>query len=167
MRILFVNAYFFPENIAFSHLEKDLIEGLIEAGYDIEVICPTPTRNVSVEVYKHYKSIKSEILYNGKVHVRRFSAPREKNNPLLRAIRYLWCNFREYQIGKHYKNIDAVFAVSTPPTQGLLAGKLSKKLKCPFIYNLQDVFPDSLVNAGLTKKEHNLENRTQNRKLHI
>jgi glycosyltransferase involved in cell wall biosynthesis len=152
MRILFVNAYFFPEKIAFSHLEKDLIEGLIEAGYDIEVICPTPTRNVSVEVYKHYKSIKSEILYNGKVHVRRFSAPREKNNPLLRAIRYLWCNFREYQIGKHYKNIDAVFAVSTPPTQGLLAGKLSKKLKCPFIYSLQDVFPDSLVTTGLAKK---------------
>lgn len=152
MRILFVNAYFMPETIAFSHLEKDLIEGLIAAGYEIEVICPTPTRSVSDEVYAQYKSIKTEELYNGKVHVRRFAAPRERNNPLLRVFRYLWCNFREYQIGRKYKNIDAVFAVSTPPTQGFLAGKLSKKLNCPFIYSLQDIFPDSLVTTGLAKK---------------
>ena len=152
MRILFVNAYFMPETIAFSHLEKDLIEGLVSAGHEIEVICPTPTRSVSDKVYKHYKSIKSEDLYDGKVHVRRFSAPREGKNPLVRAFRYFWCNLREYQIGKKYKDIDAVFAVSTPPTQGLLAGKLSKKLNCSFIYSLQDIFPDSLVTTGLAKE---------------
>ena len=152
MRILFVNAYFRPETIAFSHLEKDLIEGLISAGHEIEVICPIPTRNVSDEVYEQYKSVKSEDLYDGKVHVRRFFAPREGKNPLVRAFRYFWCNLREYQIGKKYKGIDAVFAVSTPPTQGLLAGKLSKKLNCPFIYSLQDIFPDSLVTTGLSKE---------------
>lgn len=152
MKILFVNAYFMPETIAFSHLEKDLIECLVGAGHEIEVICPTPTRSVSDKVYEQYKSIKTEELYDGKVRVRRFSAPKEGKNPLFRAFRYLWCNFREYQIGKKYKNIDVVFAVSTPPTQGLLAGKLGKKLKCPFIYSLQDIFPDSLVTTGLTKK---------------
>lgn len=152
MRVLFVNAYFTPETIAFSHLEKDLIEELVSAGYEIEVICPSPTRSVSDEVYEQYKTIKTEYLYGGKVHVRRFFAPREGKNPLVRAFRYFWCNLREYQIGKRYKNIDIVFAVSTPPTQGLLAGKLSKKLKVPFIYSLQDIFPDSLVTAGLTRK---------------
>lgn len=152
MRVLFVNAYFMPETIAFSHLEKDLIEGLISAGHEIEVICPTPTRNVTDAVYEQYKSIKQEELYGGKVHVKRFSAPREGKNPLIRAFRYFWCNLREYQIGKKYKGIDAVFAVSTPPTQGLLAAKLGKKLRCPFIYSLQDIFPDSLVTTGLAKE---------------
>lgn len=152
MRILFVNAYFMPETIAFSHLEKDLIEGLISAGHEIEVICPTPTRSVTNEVYKQYKNIKQEEIYDGKVHVRRFSAPREGKNPIVRAFRYLWCNLREYQIGKKYKGIDAVFAVSTPPTQGMLAGKLGKKLGCPFIYSLQDIFPDSLVTTGFAKE---------------
>lgn len=152
MRILFVNAYFMPETIAFSHLEKDLIEGLVTAGHEIDVICPTPTRAVSDDVYKQYKAIRTEELYDGKVHVRRFSSPREGKNPLIRAFRYFWCNLREYQIGKKYKNIDAVFAVSSPPTQGMLAGKLSKKLKCPFIYSLQDIFPDSLVTTGLAKE---------------
>lgn len=152
MKILFVNAYFMPETTAFSHLEKDLIECLVSAGHEIEVICPIPTRSVTDMVYKQYKSIKEEELYDGKVHVKRFSAPREGKNPLIRAFRYIWCNLREYQIGKKYKNIDAVFSVSTPPTQGLLAGKLSEKMNCPFIYSLQDIFPDSLVTTGIAKE---------------
>ncbi len=152
MRILFVNAYFEPEVIAFSHLEKDLLEQLTAEGHEVEVICPTPTRGVTEEVCRKYRSLKTEELYDGKVHVRRFSAPREGKNPIIRALRYFWCNLREYQIGRKYKDIDVVFAVSTPPTQGLLAGKLSKKLKCPFVYSLQDVFPDSLVTTGLTRE---------------
>ncbi len=152
MKILFVNAYFSPETIAFTHLENDLIQGLIDACHEIQVICPVPTRGISDETFTKYKTQKTEILYDGKVSVKRFWAPREGKNPLIRAFRYLWCNLREYQIGKKYKAADVVFAVSTPPTQGLLAGLLSKKLKCPFIYSLQDIFPDSLVTTGLSTK---------------
>lgn len=152
MKILFVDAYFHPENISFTHLEDDIIEGIINAGHSIEIICPIPSRGVSKDVYKKYKKIKFEELYDGKVKVRRFWAPREGRNPIIRALRYFWCNFRQKSIGKKYKNIDCVFAASTPPTQGLVAGKIAKKLKCPFIYSLQDVFPDSLVTTGLTKK---------------
>ena len=152
MRILFLDAYFEPEQIAFTHLEKDLLEGLIQAGHEVEIVCPTPARGVSAEVAKKYKKIKSETLYEGYVHVTRFSAPQEGKNPIVRALRYFWCNLRSYQIGKKIENIDVVFANSTPPTQGLLAGKLSRRLGCPFVYSLQDIFPDSLVNAKMTKK---------------
>ena len=36
----------------------------------------------------------------------------------------------------------------------MVAKKLSKKYKkkVPFVYNLQDIFPDSLVNTGMTQK---------------
>ena len=56
------------------------------------------------------------------------------------------------------KNIDAIFATSTPPTQGVLCAMVAKRLskkykrKVPIVYNLQDVFPDSLVTTGLAKK---------------
>lgn len=159
MNILFVNAYFFPETIAFSHLEKDLIEAFIGDGHQIQIICPTPTRQISDDVAKEYRKKKRETLYDGKVNVIRFSAPREKRNPIIRAFRYFWCNFREYQIAKKIKDVDVIFAVSTPPTQGMLCAKLAKKLskklkrKIPFIYSLQDIFPDSLLTTGLTKKD--------------
>ncbi len=152
MKFLFVNAYFMPEKVAFSHLEKDLIEAIVEEGNEIEIICPVPTRGITAEEKGKYKSLKNESLYDGKVTVTRFWAPDEGKNPLLRAFRYLWCNLREYMIGKKMKGVDCIFAASTPPTQGLLAGLLSKKLSCPFIYSLQDIFPDSLVTTGLSRE---------------
>ncbi len=152
MNVLFLDAYFEPEQIAFTHLEHDLLEKLSEEGNHVDVICPTPTRGVTKEKAEEYKSIRTETIYNGHVHVQRFSAPQEGKNPLVRAIRYFWCNYKTYKLGKRKKDCDLVFCNSTPPTQGWIACKVARKLKVPFIYSLQDVFPDSLVTTGLTKK---------------
>lgn len=167
MKILFLDAYFNPESIPFTYLENDLIQAFLAQGHSIEVICPVPTRGVSKEIAEEYKKNKFEQLDGGKVHVRRFWAPQEKRNPIIRAFRYFWCNVREYMIGRKYQDVELVFAASTPPTQGLLAGKLAKKLRCSFVYSLQDIFPDSLVHTGLTRKNSILwkfgrfvENRT-------
>ena len=151
MKILFLDAYFEPEQIAFTHLEHDLLQGLVDDGHEVEIVCPTPTRGISIEEAQKYKWIRSETIYDGHVQVTRFSAPVERKNPIIRALRYFWCNLRTYQIGKKAKNVDVVFANSTPPTQGLIAGKVAKKHKVPFIYSLQDIFPDSLITTGFTK----------------
>ena len=153
MKILFLDAYFRPEITSFTHLEDDLIEGLIDMGHEITVVCPTPTRNVIAGEEAHIKSDKF-----GKLKVVRFYAPKERKNPLLRAARYFWCGKRQLSAAKRIGEVDAVFSNSTPPTQGLNAAKIAKilgkkyKKKIPFIYNLQDLFPDSLLSAGLTKK---------------
>ena len=152
MKILFLNAYFMPETISFTHLEQDLIQGFLDAGHEIEVLCPVPTRGIDRETAKRYKKIKKETLFDGRVTVQRFWAPQEGRNPLVRAFRYFWCNWRQYALGKKYKDVQTIFAVSTPPTQGWLAGKLAKKLGCRFVYSLQDVFPDSLATTGLSKE---------------
>lgn len=153
MNILFLNAYFFPEQISFTHLERDILDRLVEEGNTVSVICPIPTRGVDDAAAARYAKIKYEEMYGGAVRVTRFNAPREGRNPVIRAFRYLWCNIREYSLARRCKDVDLVFAVSTPPTQGLLAGKVAKKLKVPFVYSLQDIFPDSLVTTGLSKKD--------------
>lgn len=43
-------------------------------------------------------------------------------------FRYLWCNLQTYRYGIKYKNIDVIFANSTPPTQGLLGTLVKKRL---------------------------------------
>lgn len=158
MNILFLDAYYEPETIAYTHLERDLIEGLISDGHKINIICPTPTRGIDQETREKYKNKMLEKKYNGSVTVKRFMAPQEGKNPIGRAFRYFWCNFKTYQIAIKKKDVDIVFSNSTPPTQGVLsalvAQRLSKKTgkKVPFLYNLQDIFPDSLVNSNLTHK---------------
>lgn len=158
MNLLFLDAYFEPETIAYTHLEKDLLEGLVKENSRIQIICPTPTRGISEKIRREYKRRKHEMLYSGRVKVRRFWAPQEGKNPIIRAFRYFWCNLRTYQIASKATNINMVFSNSTPPTQGMLSAMTAKKLsrkykkKVPFIYNLQDIFPDSLVNTGMTSK---------------
>ena len=153
MKILCLYAYFKPEIFASSQLQDDLLQGIANAGHTVEIVCPVPTRGIDKDTVRKYHKIKSENLYGNAVHVTRFYAMREKKNPIVRALRYFWCNFRTYQIGKRVRDADIVYCGSTPPTQGMIAGKIAKKLGIPFVYSLQDVFPDSLVTTGLASKD--------------
>ena len=158
MKILRLMSYYFPDDSAAAHLRNDLEEAYVTAGFEIEIYCPTPTRGISEEVRKKYKHIKYEEKENGKVKVHRFPMIHEGKNPIQRAIRYLLINFIHYVKGIHAESIDIIMEASTPPTQGVLcrlvASKLSRKYKkkVPFIYNIHDVFPDSMVTTGLTRE---------------
>lgn len=150
--ILRFAAYYEPEIVASSHLIADQEEAFANAGLVTEVITPMPTRGISQQTREQYKHLKYQTKLDGKVIVHRFSMFRERKNPIQRALRYALVNLIQYWRGIHARNIDLIYAGSTPPTQGLLCGMVKKKLKVPFIYNLQDIFPDSLVNAKMTKK---------------
>ncbi len=158
MRILRLRAYYFPEQVASSHLLNDMDAEYRKQGVEQLILTPMPTRGIDEEQRKEYKKKRVEVSNDGLITVHRFPMFREASNPVLRMCRYLLCNVIEYGKGIQSKNIDLVYAASTPPTQGLLsglvAGKLSKKYghKVPFVYNLQDIFPDSLVNAGMARK---------------
>lgn len=152
LKVLKLPPYCRPEEISSSHLSRNLNEAYIEAGFISEIYCPTPTRGVTDEVRRKYKKIKYEEQFDGRVIIHRFSMFREGKNSLLRAIRYILVNIIQYFKGIRAKNIDIIWAQSTPPTQGLLCALVKKRLKVPFVYNLQDIFPDSLVNNGLAKK---------------
>lgn len=152
MKVLKLSSYYFPEQISSSHLSKDLADAYEKEGFIIENYVPMPTRGVSDEVRASYRNRKYEEERNGHVIIHRFSMFREGKNPLLRAIRYVLVNLIQYWKGIHAKDIDVILAGSTPPTQGLLCALVKKRLKVPFVYNLQDIFPDSMVNAGMTRE---------------
>ena len=158
LKILKLSPYFFPEQLSSTHLTNDLNEAFEKNKIKIEAYVPTPTRGISKEVRKIYSQKRHEKLYNGTVEVTRFKMFREGKNPLIRAIRYILVNFIQYFKGIRAKSIDIVYGASTPPTQGLLCALVAKKLskkygyKVSFIYELQDIFPDSLINAKLAKK---------------
>ena len=174
MKVLSFNAYYTPEFAASLFLEEDIAEGFAKAGLDNEMYVPIPARGVSDEVRREYQVNKrEEFFYDNRLHVIRYNLIKEGKKPLFRALRYFFQNIRQYQCGVKAKDIDVVFCGSTPPTQGLIAGwikkRLCKKYKkyIPFVYNLNDVFPDSLVGSGLAKKGgllwkigRKIENRT-------
>lgn len=158
MKILKLPSYYEPEHTSSFLISQDLENAYTEAGFTVENYVPSPTRGVSAEVRKEYKGKKYEEKNGGKIIVHRFSMFREGKNPAGRALRYVLVNLIQYFKGIRTDGVSVIMSGSTPPTQGVLCAlikrKLSKKYgKCvPFVYNLQDIFPDSLITAGMTRK---------------
>ena len=61
MTILFLDAYFEPEQTSFTHLERDLLKSLISAGHSVKVICPVPTRGIDKKTADEYKRMMDEL----------------------------------------------------------------------------------------------------------
>lgn len=154
MRILYLPAYFTPETAASGYLGDNRNQAFADAGFVTITYAPTPCRGISKEVRKRYRSkqYRTERLYDGKMTVHRFPLFPEGKNPILRAIRYSLCWIKQLIRGLFCRDIECIYLASTPPIQGMLGGLLSKLKKIPFVYNLQDIFPDSLTGTGLAKK---------------
>ena len=153
MKLLILTAYLYPEQAASSYIGENIYQSLCESGYKLEIHVPVPTRGISDEVFKEYKKRKLEFWHDGKLKINRFLMFREGKNPFLRALRYVFCWCIQLWKGIRAKDIDVIYLASTPPIQGVLGGILKKIKKVPFVYNLQDIFPDSLVGTGLAKKD--------------
>ena len=152
MKVLGLPAYFYPEKVSSAHLDDDMYKKMSRSGMDMIVYVSVPTRNISDNLYKEFRKKKFEYMYDGHLEVHRFSMFREGKNPIGRAFRYTLCWIKLFNRGLMAKGIDVIFLASTPPIQGALGGVLSRLKHVPFVYNLQDVFPDSLVGTGLAKK---------------
>lgn len=152
MRILNLSAYYEPEKAASLYLFENINEAYVKAGHEVVLYAPMPTRGVSNDVYDEYKKKKYEKKYNCKLIIHRFSMFREGKNPVIRAMRYIFCNLIHLFKGIFAGKFDVIVVASTPPTQGALAAILKKIKNISAVYYLQDIFPDSLVNARLTKK---------------
>ena len=152
MRILQLAGYFFPEKAASIYLEENRYEAFSNAGFKTIVYAARPQRGLTEEEYQEYKNKKLEMMYNGGVEVHRFAMYREGKNAVLRAFRYFLISVVQLWKGIWAKDIDLIYVASTPPTQGALAALVKKFKKVPFVYNLQDIFPDSLAGTGLAKK---------------
>ena len=149
MKILYLPAYFYPETAASSYLGENRNQAFADAGFEIDAYAPMPCRGISKEVRKEYKKRRVEKLYDGKMTLHRFSMYAEGKNPILRALRYVLCWIAQGWKGMRAKDVDCIYLASTPPIQGLLGAFITKFRGIPFVYNLQDIFPDSLLNNGL------------------
>ena len=119
MKLLFLPAYSFPEKAASPYLGENRNEAFANAGFTMEAYVPTPCRGISKEVREKYKKIKYEEMLDGKYQIHRFSMYAEGRNPILRALRYMFCFCKQFYYGCRAKNINLIFLASTPPIHGV------------------------------------------------
>ena len=158
MKLLYLMSYAAPEKAASNYLGQNRNEAFVKQGWKINLYVPTPCRGLSKEERKKYctKQYRREEKLSGGLIIHRFSMYSEGRNPIFRAIRYMLVSISHFFIGifsKEAKSCDLIFTNSTPPIQGAIAAIVKKFTKQYFVYNLQDIFPDSLVGTGLAKKD--------------
>lgn len=149
MRILMLKDYYYPEQCAGINLALDLVNGFCEKDHFVEVYTPIPCRGISDEIKQNYRYKKLEKQGNSTIH--RYWLPYEKSGTISRTLRYLLQNIIQLCKGLTC-TYDVLLLGSTPPTMGLVGAVLKKLKGKPFVYNLQDIFPDSLVTGNITHK---------------
>jgi len=152
IKILLLPAYHYPEQAASLYIWDNLWETFSREGYVMELHVPSPSRGVSKGIREEFKKRRKEILLRDHLYVNRFWMFGEGKNPGLRLLRYLLCTIIQFYLGVRAKQVNVLYVASTPPTQGAMFALLKKIKRVPFIYNLQDIFPDSLVTTGLTRQ---------------
>lgn len=148
MKAIFPCSYYLPETAASLYITDNIVYSCADNGVEVDLYTPTPTRNVPDGA----KWKRDEYIADGKLHIHRFHLYGEGKNPFLRALRYLLGEL----ILLHYclwKKYDVAFIDSTPPIQGLKMPLIKWIRRKPTVYNAQDIFPDSLVGTGLTRKD--------------
>lgn len=155
MRVVVLSAYYEPEQYSSLRLDVERFRSMTVVGTSVTIYTPMPTRGVSDEVRNQYRTCRRETHSDGKLIIYRFPLPREGKNSLGRAMRYVLACVKQLCWGifsKAARTADVMFISSTPPIQGAMAAIIKKVRGIPYIYNLQDIFPDSLVGTGMTKR---------------
>ena len=156
MRLTYLVQYFPPEQASGLQLVEDLLEGFAKHGWDVNLYTPTPTRGVTAQQRKEYAKKRTEKKYEGKLTIHRMHLYREGTGFIPRALRYMLFSIECFWKAATVP-ADFIFTGSGPPTQGVVVGlakKFSRKKKV--IYNLQDIFPDSLVTSGICGEDSKL-----------
>lgn len=173
MKCIYLVQYFPPEKSSGSNLVEDLLESFAIHGWKTDVFTPTPTRGVTNEQRKEYSKKRIESKYDGNLVIHRMHLYREGKSFFGRAIRYVLFSIECFWKAATVP-ADFIFTGSGPPTQGVVVGLAKKVSGKKVIYNLQDIFPDSLVTSGycgedsiLMKIGHAMENFTYRNADHI
>lgn len=173
MKCIYFVQYFPPEKSSGANLVEDLLEGFSAHGWKTDVFTPTPTRGVTDEQRKEYARKRVEVKYDGKLTIHRMHLYREGKGFVGRAIRYVLFSIECFWKAATVP-ADFIFTGSGPPTQGVVVGLAKKVSGKKVIYNLQDIFPDSLVTSGICRENsflmkigHAMENFTYRNADHI
>jgi len=146
MKILIVTLYYPPEPLK---IISDLAEGLCAIGHDVTVLTAFPSYPVG-KIYTGYSNTwpKCELL-NGVRVIRVPFYPNHSSSAIKRTLSYLSfmvmaCVFGPWLIPR----TDIIYAIEQPSSV-VAAWFLGKLWRVPFIYEIWDMWPETLRDSGM------------------
>lgn len=158
-RILILSLIFRPDNVSTAQIMGDLALDLQAAGHEVFIISTVPHFNEDAEalagqpLHGYWGSMLQKSNYHG-MEVLHVWMPRKGRSKLLRILAWLGFHLISTLAGffTSFKP-DIILAPSPPLTIGVSAWLISIWRGCPFIYNVQEIYPDVAVNLGVLKNK--------------
>jgi colanic acid biosynthesis glycosyl transferase WcaI len=150
LRILFLSMYFAPDTAANAVIMTELVEELSELGHEITVVSAFPHYGTN-KIWDEYKGKLFQSGRYGRARVFRtyLYVPKDKTGFAGRVLNYLSFNLFSTLLGLFSGKYDVIFAPSPPLTIGLSAWLISRLKRVPYVYNVQDIYPDIAVRLGI------------------
>ena len=156
-KILIHSLVFSPDNVSTAYIYNDIALGLKNSNYEVIVLTTTPHYNF-VKNTNNQQQLSKKML--GLYYVSFFNeikiihVPIKKyTNIYLRITSLLYWHFLSLILALKIKNIDFIICPTPPPSIGIIGLLIAKIKKSKFIYNVQEVYPDILINQGLLKSK--------------
>lgn len=152
MRILFLTTYFGPDITANGILMTQLAEELVDMGHQITVITSMPhySTNRIWDEYRGHLWVREDrpsmVIYRVYLYV-----PQQKENLMGRLFSYVSFNTLSFIVGSLTGSHDLLCVPSPPLTNGLTGYLLGRRFRVPFVYNVQDIYPDIAIRLGVLK----------------
>jgi len=148
MRVLFFTHYFPPEGNAPASRTYEMCRRWVRAGHEVTVITCAPNAPNGI-LYEGYRNrlIQSELI--GGIRTRRVWTYLAANKgTFLRILNYLTYMVSASVAGLFVKRPDVVIATSPQFFCGWTGVLVSRMKRVPFILEIRDLWPDSIVAVG-------------------
>lgn len=154
-KILIHSIVFSPDGVSTAYLYNDIALKFAKSDYDVVVLTTTPHYNlVKEELAKQPLKAKLGGLYyeSSFHHIRVLHVPQKKfKNVFLRLAGFIYWHFLSLIMGLCQKNISLILSPSPPLTIGFINIIIGKLKGAKVIYNVQEIYPDFLINQGNLK----------------
>ena len=156
-RVLIHSIVFSPDGVSTAYLYNDIALGLVENGFDVIVLTTTPHYNlVESELIKQPLSKKLFGLYyvSDFKGIQVYHLPLKKyKSTLNRIISFVYWHISSFVFALTIKKINFVLSPSPPISIGLISLMIAKLKGAKAIYNVQEIYPDLLINQGSLKSQ--------------
>lgn len=151
MHILILSEAFPPETKSQSTLFFELAESLVKRGHQVSVITRMPRYNVAEGVAA--KALPKYEEMSGVRVYRYHTLPLARHLPLVRAFEQFLIAISFFLAGLKIKDFDVVLVYSPPLPLGISGYFLGKIRKKPVVVNIQDLYPQTVIDLGLLKNK--------------
>lgn len=156
-KILIHSIVFSPDGVSTAYLYNDIAIGFKNKGYDVVVLTTTPHYNIVIEdsakqpLRPKLMGLFYESNFNG---IRVIHVPLKKyKSTFLRIISFVYWHLFSFFIGLSINKIDFILSPSPPLSIGFVSILIAKIKKAKIVYNVQEIYPDLLINQGGLKSK--------------